>query len=225
MKNFIQKRYGFTMIEFIFVIIILGILTSTGMSRLDKNNYQDAADAILSDIRYTQHLALLDYKHNHADLRWQKSFWQIGFKFCSGSVNYYEYIGSDMNYGGEIDNNESAIDPLNGKRMIWRGYGVCDEGGDEEGAEDTSGRIFLTNKYGITNIAFSGSCSGSGVSFIAFDHLGRLYHKVYNNTIPFHANYLTSTCTITFTLSDDDKFAIDIEPETGYAHIVDQNNS
>ena len=219
MKTLKLKRDAFTMIEFIFVIIVIGILTSVGMSRLEKNNYQDAADAILSDIRYTQHLALLDYKHRHDDLRWQKSFWQIGFKYCSGSVNYYEYIGSDMNYRGAIDNNESAIDPLNGKRMIWRGYGVCDSGGDA----DTSNRIFLTKEYGIKAISFSGSCRNS--KYIAFDHLGRLYHKIDGNSLPFHANYLSSTCTITFTLSDDKSFSIDIEPETGYAHIVDQNLS
>ena len=221
MKTLKLKRDAFTMIEFIFVIIVIGILTSVGMSRLEKNNYQDAADSILSDIRYTQHLALLDNKYNADDFLWQRAFWTIGFEKCTstvGSNNYFEYIGSDTGYEGGIENIEAAKDPLNGKVMNWSNA-ECEDGGDEK----TSSRIFLTHNYGIKDIAFTGSCSGS--KYIGFDNLGRVYQGI--RGIPYSASigYLKSTCTITFTLSDDKSFSIDIEPETGYAHIVDQNLS
>ena len=220
MKNFTHTRPAFSMLEFVFVIVVIGILSSLIVPRLEKDNRQEAADSILSDIRYTQHLALNDDKHNINNIKWQLSFWQIGFRRCSGSTSFYEYIGSDMNSGGAIDNDESAIDPVNGKRMVWSGTKTCNSG-DSVGDAQTSKRIFLTYNYGITNIVWGGSCSSA--QYIAFDNLGRLHQNF--DTLGLYRGYLFDVCTITFTLADGDSFSINIQPETGYAEIVNQPDS
>lgn len=59
-----MKHPAFTMIELVFVIVVLGILSALAMPRIDRDLRQEAKDNILSSIRYTQHLALIDEKTN-----------------------------------------------------------------------------------------------------------------------------------------------------------------
>jgi prepilin-type N-terminal cleavage/methylation domain-containing protein len=216
------NRAGFTMLELVFVIVVLGILAALAMPRLDRDLMQEASDSILSDIRYTQHIALRDNKHEFDDPNWQKAFWRIGFESCASSSGFYEYVGTDTNYGGVIDDEEAATDPANGKKMIWSGAD-CSDGGDD----DTSDRIFISHKYGITSIDFNGSGTNNCANdqYIGFDHLGRPHQGFAGSTQPNYASYLDGDCTITFTMSDGDTFAITIQSETGHAFIVGQEDS
>jgi prepilin-type N-terminal cleavage/methylation domain-containing protein len=216
----LKLKPAFTMIELVFVIVVMGIVISIAIPKLSEDKSQEAADAILSDIRYTQHLALLDDKHNFANNRWQRSFWRIGFQNCASGSGLFEYIGSDTDYGRNISNDEAATDPANGKKMNWANSSNCSNGGNAS----TSDRIFITKKYGITSVDWTGSCSAS--KYIGFDHLGRPHQRFTTSKTPYYSSYLTSLCTITFTMSGSTTtFAIDIAPETGYAHIVGQDDS
>jgi len=214
----IKQTKAFTMIELIMVIIVLGILASLAMPRLERDLRQEAADSILSDIRYTQHLALMDDMHEFDNPQWQRKFWRIGFESCAGNSGIYEYIGSDSNMMGGINNNESATDPQNGKKMIWSGAN-CSNGGDN----NTSANIFISKKYSVTAVAWGGSCINS--QYIGFDHLGRMHQVFTGSTQPNYSSYLATQCIITFTLENGDTFSINIAPETGYAHIVNQDDS
>ncbi|MFK5976746.1 MAG: type II secretion system protein [Sulfurovum sp.] len=225
MKNFKYNRTGFTMLEFVMVIVVLGILAGAGVGSYDNNTRQQAADIILSDIRDTQHLALIDNKFVPTITNWQRAYWRIGFNFCDGSQNYYEYIGSDsQDYSTRINNNEAALDPLSGKIMNWITTENCDNGGKSNGATGISERIFLSYKYGINRIQFIGT-SCSPAQYIGFDNLGRPYQGFTGRTSVSYTNRFRTPCTIKFTLDSGDDFSIRIEAETGYAHIVDQNNS
>ena len=62
------------MIELVMVIVVLGILAVLAMPRLDRDLRQEAGDNILSAIRYTQHMALMDDVTNPNDNEWQKAF-------------------------------------------------------------------------------------------------------------------------------------------------------
>ncbi len=217
------------MIELVLVIVVLGILASLAIPRLERDLKQEAADHILSSIRYTQHLALLDYKHKFDDPKWQQRFWRIVFSTCSGTDRYY-MIGSDDDMESStnalFDRNESAVDPTNGKLMFWIGGDDCSSGGDGIVSEN----IFISKKYGITTITPTGGCAGA--AHLAFDHLGRPYHGANfsqsGDTVtshPIYSGYMQTACTFTFTMSDGDTIAIDIQPETGYASIVGQTGS
>ncbi|BAF72859.1 pilus assembly FimT family protein [Sulfurovum sp. NBC37-1] len=217
-----MKRDAFTMLELVFVIVILGIIAALAIPRLDRDLKQGAADNILSAIRYTQHLALLDDKQKFNDAKWQRRFWHIVFGTCTGNDKYY-MVGSDNNMTGSTNayftQNEAALDPANGKAMFWTNGVDCSTGGDNNVSEN----IFISKKYGIKTIAPSGGCSNL---YVGFDHLGRPYSSGFpNSTKPNNAGHLSSMCTFTFTMSDDSTFAIKIEPETGYAYISGQNNS
>lgn len=220
-KGISMKRSAFTMIELVMVIVVLGILAAIALPRFERDIKQEAADSVLSDIRYTQHLALMSSKHNFLNPNWQRAFWKISFESCAGGSGYFTSIGTDMNYGGDIDldEGEAAIDPANGKVMYWTNTTSCANGGDS----NTSDRIFLTKKFGIKAIAGAGGCNG--IQHIGFDHLGRPHVSFSGSTAPTYGSYMNTACIFTFTMSDDDTFSIRINPETGYAFIVGQEDS
>ena len=218
----INMKKAFTILELVFVIVVLGILAALAVPRLDRDLRQEAADNVLSAIRYTQHLALVDDKHKFDKSKWQRRFWRLYFGVCDSKPFYA--IGTDDNMDGSsnarVDIKESPLAPANGKH-IWAHDGATCEG--SHNLSDISPDIFLGKKYGITSITHSGGCS---TNFIGFDHLGRPYTTGFQqSTKPDNSGYMTTKCTFTFALSDGTSFSISIEPETGHAYIVGQPNS
>ncbi|WP_419249844.1 prepilin-type N-terminal cleavage/methylation domain-containing protein [Campylobacter fetus] len=67
----------FTLIEIIIVLVIVGIMASFTIPKLNRNDLRLAADQIVSHIRYTQHLAIIDDKFDTKDTNWYKGRWQI----------------------------------------------------------------------------------------------------------------------------------------------------
>jgi len=209
------KRLAFTMIELIFVIIVIGILTSLALPRFEKNSRQEAADNILSAIRYTQQLALLDNKTS-TNSNWQKTLWAIRF---NGTTNAYYTIATDDSKNGAITKNESAIDPANGKYLFNTSGVFANISADE------SPNVFIGYKYGIDSMSFSGGCSNAQ-KHIAFDHLGRPFNGIGSATWKY-TKIMHVDCTISFGFANSDisDLNITIEKQTGYAHIVGQPNS
>ena len=60
-------RQAFTMLELVFVIVVVGILSYFVASSFQRNTVVEAADQITSHIRYTQHLAMSDSKFDTTD--------------------------------------------------------------------------------------------------------------------------------------------------------------
>ncbi len=219
MKNFnLKNRPAFTMIELVFVIVVMGILAAIAIPRLDKDHLQEAADSILSDIRYTQHLALMDNMQEFNDEAWQRKYWRI--IFSSNGADQYYIIGSDSDKTGSnnalFTESEAATDPFNGKPMF-------------NTVGTSSDRMFITTKYGITTVAATGGCTGGangvGGIHIGFDYMGRPHYGFSKSSKPDYASYMSAECILTFTMTDGDTFEISVQPETGYAQIVGQDNS
>lgn len=212
-----RMRRAFTMIEVVMVMIVVGILASFAIPRMERDLKQEAADNILSAIRYTQHLAQMDDKHKFDNPKWQQRFWRIYFGTCGGKPFYA--IGSDDNMdsanNARVDFNESALDPANGKH-IWAHDSNCAGG---HNLADLSPNIFIGKRYGVTSVTVGGGCSNK---YLGFDHLGRPF----NGSFPFsekpdYNGTIHSACELDFTLSDGSSFRIHIEPETGYSYISD----
>jgi len=215
------------MIELIMVIIVLGILAAVALPRLGRDLRQSAADNVLSAIRYTQHLALTDSKENKRvvnNTNWQSALWQMRFNNYGGEWVYSVWSNDD--FDNNVDANEPAIDPANGK-LLHSANAVMD--GDE------SPNIFLTRNFAINNVGFNGCVNtgpnapnvAGGSRHIAFDYLGRPHRGVTVAGSNDSRTAITSNpgCIITFTLQTGENFQIQIENETGYAHIVNQNAS
>lgn len=227
-----MKKPAFTMLELVIVIVILGILASLALPRMERDLKQEAADNILSAIRYTQHMALTDNVTDPSKTHWQKAFWRFGIEGCSDNGIFY-YIGADKNREGNIDDGEEAIEPSSGLRINGLNTKPCE--GDLAEQTEASPDIFITKKYGISdgNVVFSG-CNASTGKYIGFDNLGRPHRGFVQNaaglggaTSPDFSSLCTTDMTITLTFDDASisDISITIEKETGYSYISTQENS
>jgi len=197
-------KKAFTILELVMVIVVIGILAAVVIPRTGSNRLGEAATQVISHIRYTQHLAMIDDKFDADTANWFMARWQILFQGDgSGSGKIY-LIYSDSDLDDNVpENGEIALDPLSGKQMT--------------GNSSFNNRIDsmnLTKRYGINSVNTAG-CAG-GKKRIFFDHLGRPYTN--NNTLL--DDLLTNQCEIVL-ISNEGNITIAIEPETGYAHITD----
>jgi len=221
MRTLTKHTRAFTFIELIFVIVVLGILAAFALPRLERDLRQEATDNILSAIRYTQHLALNDDKTNPFDANWQQTLWQIRFSL-DGAGRYFYTIASNMDHSTNVDQNETAIDPANGKYMY-------NEAGTAVIDPDESPNIFIGKLYGINSVDFRNCetiANGSNTStHIAFDPLGRPHKGVFVVATNDYRTVMTADCNITFGFEDTSisPLTITITEETGHAFIVGQD--
>ncbi len=200
-----MKKFAFTMLELVFVIVVAGILAAVFIPKMDRNNIEEAALQVTRHIRYTQHLAMSDDVYNQGQANWYKAMWKISFR----SNNCY-IVTSNVDLNNNADRTESAIDPLNGKYLYSNSSCTASSSDNED--------MLLEDRFGIDSIAMSGGCGPIGTQgYIAFDNLGRPHNNLGSAT-----GLMTRTCTLT--LSSGTKTAtIVIEPETGYTHFPTYN--
>jgi len=212
-----MKKKAFTLLELVLVITVLGIIAALAMPRLERDLKQEAADSILSAIRYTQHLALNDNRHKFDNPKWQRRYWKIMFAQCDDDSYFYR-IGNDddMDSTSTFERSEAAIDPANGKPIYMSNNGDCTD-------NTVSPNILIGKKFGVEVLDGEGGCDG--LKHIGFDHLGRPHVSFSASEHPDYSSYMKESCTLNFKLSDDSTFSIHIEPETGYAYIDGQEDS
>lgn len=220
-------RGGFSLIEVIFVLVILGIITTLAMQKSSDTSLYQARDQIISHMRYAQHLAMSDDKfRGNSKLAkqgndfnpssetkdWQKRFWQIQFHI-DGSIiapSYSIYSDSarsatSKNLDGKpMNEGEIARDPLS--RLCLTGYNntnipvTCKKNRDK--------RLRLKEYYNISGLVITNECGNSGRFY--FDYLG----SPYCGTAPTKLNRQAQ---ITLTRGGQ-SVAICVEPLTGYVH-------
>lgn len=213
-----QLKKAFTMLELIFVIVVVGILAAIIFSQTRTDPIYEAANQVLSHIRYTQHLAMVDDKYVSGQ-NWWRARWQIYFKHDNdGSQDVVYMIYSDLNLDGvgvsaNPDAGEIAEDPMSGRDLT----------GDSLYATTSIGSMNLSNRYGVVqanmNNLMAGGCANGRRIF--FDHLGRPLLESDTNS---SEQILVTNCDITLT-NGNENLVIRIAPETGYACILDDNNN
>ncbi len=233
-----KKRKGFSLLELIIVVVVLGILASYTVPRLNRDTRAEAINHMLTMIRYTQNLALHDTKHQRNDTRWQRAYWRFQIYKCANKTGLFYMIGTDTsddsekNLNGKLNRGEVAVDPANGKYTFWSTYEEC---GSEENndtlMQQVSPNIFITQKYGINEVTFKscniyknkedGKADSTTVKHVGFDSFGRPHKSFLGSDKPNHFGYQLKTCKITFKFADKSlkPFTIAIEPETGYAYL------
>lgn len=207
------------MLELVFVIVIVGILAAVLIPKMGQSRLREAADQVVSHIRYTQHLAIIDDNYNSVDENWTKKRWQIVFG-SSAKTNYQlaYTVFSDTAGGstGNPDRSEIAKNPMDRSKIL--SYGTAGDVNYKD--KDVSKELNLGGKYGITNVIFSNSCTVGGSRRVIFDYIGRPMKGRGDFTSAYPANSLiTQTCTITLRNNANENIDITIEPETGYASV------
>jgi len=217
---------AFTLYELIIIIILISILSFTIIPRINNNGLYDAANQVLFHIRYTQHLAFIDNKFDLNKPDWYKERWQIFFTNRSSEFkNSWSYIIFSDSYGhtGKPDKSEIATNPLNRTENLTGGYTSGGSGIRYENKESTQ-IMNIGERYRIEDVKFI-HCGRS--KRVSFDQFGRPYYGDLSSLDEPFKRKLTKQCKILLCLkecrvsSEDEKIAIVIEPETGYAHILE----
>ncbi len=99
------------MMELIFVIIVIGILSAVFIPRFGQNKLSQAANQLISNIRYTQHLALMDDEYNATNPNWYQNRWTIMNPFFKTSK-------SSFLIPPFYDTNGNSFAPLGSKLFI-----------------------------------------------------------------------------------------------------------
>jgi prepilin-type N-terminal cleavage/methylation domain-containing protein len=217
-------KKAFTLLELVFVIVVIGILAALILPRTKTNPVQEAAVQVLSHIRYTQHLAMVDDKYNANDAHWYMARWQIVFgnnNIYANNKPAYTIFADSGAYSGDPKESEIALNPQNSNQIMTGGYNNTAALDYNNAGFKGMKQLNLGENYGITNVSFSGGCN-IGLR-ISFDYLGRPFTGDQSTmTGPYTAptqRLITSDCNITLT-NGTESAVIQISPETGYARVL-----
>lgn len=223
MKKTLQKYFShsaFTMLEFVFIVVLIGILAAVIIPNTKTNPTREAAIQVLAHIKYTQHLAMIDDKYGVNNItNWHEGRWQLLFGTSEYTDNLVAYsIFSDKpNYSGNPDLVEMAVNPMNPMQFLTGGFSGVIRTSDQRAMKEMN----IGQKYGITSV----TQSNCGALRIAFDYLGRpIKGNIKDDTTAYissgnNSSLLHTPCDITLHGSDEN-ITIRILPETGYTKII-----
>jgi len=203
-------KQSFSLIEFIFVIAIISIVSIQFIPKNIKSNLSQASNKIIVHLKNTRYQAMIDNKFNHKDDFWFRERWTLKFQNCSQSIGgLYYVVYSDSNHGGHINKDETLKDPLT-QKWLYSNYD-CDASFNE------SKDILLTKEYGVTKVEVS--CNDtSTIGQISFGYDGNVYTKLGTKNSDTYNYELKEQCTITLYDKSNDNVTIVIEPNTGYIY-------
>ena len=229
-------KKAFTLVELVFVVVVIGILAFALWPTKQPTQALEAARQIVAHIRYTQHLALNDDKFathtyiatdgtkKNIAIDWYKRLWRITFsnltadKDCKiGGWQYavYQNIAGDLSDKGQPNGTiEAARNPAQAGKVLSACYSGL--------STNTSDELNLGQTYKIENIYFSEFATDSRIQGIIFDELGRAYpsgdfSQAYNNGKKFKLGDNNSYGRITLSAKDGSVAKILVFAETGYA--------
>ena len=197
------------MIELVFVIVVIGILTAMIIPRLDRDNRFEAASQVLNHIKYTQHLAMTEDVYNDGVANWHMGRWQIQFYACGGYA-----VSKDVGLnGGNPARAESAVDPQTGRSLFTDA--ACTMPANAADYE----RVNLAGYFDVAGIATSAGCqSATSTMTIGFDTLGRPYNDL--SAATGVNGVVKANCDVQLNFNSGNPEVVRIHPETGYACIL-----
>ena len=223
-------KKAFTMIELIFIIVVVGILAAVAVPQINRNSLVEAADQVAAHIRYTQQLAMNDNKFDPDDPNWFKRFWRIQFtdQGAPGSAagwryNIYWDNGAFPGSNGQPNSlNSMAADPQNPNKLLTSGF--ARQPANTDGARMNQ-KLNLGATYNIRNIQFT-NCGNGNNHTISFDSYGRPMGQLANSNVPYDRLFVgKNPCIITLTNDARETASITIEPETGYVRYTLNSNT
>lgn len=114
--NPLSTHRAFTMLELVFVIVVVGILSFIAASSFQRNTVQ-ATDQLLSHIRYTQHLAMTDDKFNAGIANWYRNQWHLDI-VVDNTLWVYSVLSANIT-------GTYAKDPQNPLCLSLRSFDCC----------------------------------------------------------------------------------------------------
>ena len=231
-----MKKKAFTMIELVFVIVVVGILAAIMIPKLNRNASREAANQILTHIRYTQHLAMQDDKYENFvsdnPVRWFRMRWGVAInntilqkssKYEPGVFKWKYSVFFDKSLNGNINSeNEVANDIYKSGKLLSGGWssGIVTEAICKKWNKELN----LGKRFGITSVDFKDGCSG--MQTIIFDEMGRPMRVASTTSGGAKRPYdrlLKKDCKITITDKRGNQTTIIIEKESGFTSIKENS--
>lgn len=202
-------RYAFSLLELVFVLVLIGILSIALLPSNDRDSIGEAAHNVARHIRLAQHYALMEDRaleeSQNPPQGWQETMWRL--TFINGAAGLCYRVFADRDGGGNADADERAIDPFNGM-TVWSN--TCQD------IATSNPDVLLWKKYGITNVNVNCPNFNPPRQHIAFNHFGRPGQVKPFGGNPSTFNPIPFDCNITLTANDGRQATITIERETGY---------
>jgi prepilin-type N-terminal cleavage/methylation domain-containing protein len=125
LKGLKVKKSAFTMLELVFVIAVVGILAAAIIPRFDRDTLYEASEQLLRDIRYTQHLAMIDNVYRDDEQNWFYERWKIyldanSYTISKGNRNTVMTVHTTIAQDPLTHNNIDGSDDFNLKEK----YGI-----------------------------------------------------------------------------------------------------
>ncbi|AJC92008.1 hypothetical protein CSUB8523_0451 [Campylobacter subantarcticus LMG 24377] len=222
-------KQAFTLIELVFVCIILSLLFSMAYVYYKPDYLRLGAEQVLNDIKYTRHLALIqnDFRvkeFNIAKREWFKAKWQLYFIRSKSATNneqtYTIFLDKNGDGNANIGKNmtnkdrEIAVDLINPNILMNSGQsGVINQNDFK-----ANSKYNIEKTYGISKVLFEGACKGS--TRLIFDDYGRLYTPLKNAMRAYDklASF-NNDCIVRLSNNQNKHICIIINPISGYAYI------
>lgn len=197
-------KKSFSLIELIFVIAIVAIISSQIIPKTNISKLNLASDKIILYLNHTRYIAHIDNKYDIEDDEWEKKRWTLKFQRCSSDVGgLYYVIYSDTSGGtAHFKKSETLKDPLTNKYLY--SSSSCQNSYDE------SKYILLTKEYGVTNVDVSCNTTAA-IGQISFGYDGKIYSQLGTNP-----KEILNRCEIKLYDDKQNYETIIIEPKTGY---------
>ena len=197
-------KKSFSLLELIFVIAIVAIISSQIIPKTNISKLNLASDKIILYLNHTRYISHIDNKYDIEDNEWEKKRWTLKFQRCSSSVGgLYYVIYSDTSGGtAHFKKSETLKDPLTNKYLY--SSSSCKNSYDE------SKYILLTKEFGVTSVDVSCNTT-SAIGQISFGYDGKIYSQL--GTTP---KEILNSCEIKLYDANQNFVTIIIEPKTGY---------
>jgi carbamoyl-phosphate synthase large chain len=217
-------KQGFSIFELILVIVIVGILTTISLPRLERDGLVEATNQVVASINYTRHLAMQDSKFGTQN--WFKKWWSLIFNetkdYCGNNQKSWKYaIYYDKSENGNLNSvDEVARDLSNNGKFFSAGWA----GISKNNCMYVSNKFDLGKTFGIVDIEFSKECGNRSKS-ITFDDFGRpsiVVSTIKDGSRNAYDRILHQTCTITLK-TNNKKSTISIEPMSGFLSVKYEN--
>ena len=204
-------KKSFSLIELIFVVLILTIIGSYINIKIQDNKLNDATNRLLLYLKETRYQALTDKKYRRDDDLWHKKRWTLKFFRCNKNVGALYYtIYSDVNKTGHPSFDESLSDPLTNKKIYSTNR--CEIVGNR------SKYVLLTKEYNINDIEIS--CNNtSSLGQISFGNDGKIYSRLSSYENEYKEYEIKKSCTIELKSLKSGSREIIIEPNSAYVYI------
>jgi len=201
-------KKSFSIIELVFIITIIAIISLGFIPKNLKSNLNQAANKIIIHLKNTRYQAMIDNKFNNEDVFWFRERWTLKFQKCQKSVGgLYYVVYTDTNHGGHINKSETLKDPLT-QKWLYSNY-------DCEASSNESKDILLTKEYGVTKVIITCNRT-STIGQLSFGFDGQVYTKSGTKSDETYEYALKETCNIILYDKSNNNVTIQIHPNTGF---------